>query len=332
MTDNDIIELHFDEDSPEKELPTQEEAKPEEKPIERRKKRSKSRHSKRRQTKRVQATEELKPEKESVLVFPDKDIESAAGDGNKAPCPTEGVNIIRVEEPQSTVHVDFSRYSALDRAKIRKSFIQKVLILLMIQLSVSVIMVACATIESTGVKDFMIRHEGLYILAIWLSIAIILILICRRDVVRKVPKNYVIYGVFTLSMSYVLGAIASMTGGDVVMVASIMTCATVGSIALYAYKTKNDLTKQGPVIASLPTILIIMIVLGIIYPTQFVYVFSGAVFAVAFAFYLAYDIQTLLGRFELKYAIDDYVLAAIDIYIDIYTIFTQLMRFLSNFF
>jgi len=44
-------------------------------------------------------------------------------------------------------------------------------------------------------------------------------------------------------MSYTLAAICSLTDGDVVLIASVMTVASVFSITLYACKTKKDLSK-----------------------------------------------------------------------------------------
>ncbi len=52
--------------------------------------------------------------------------------------------------------------------------------------------------------------------------------------------------------------------------------------------------------------------------------------AVLFSFYLIFDTQLILGKFENAYTLDDAYLAAIQLYADIIQIFLSILNIVSN--
>ena len=51
---------------------------------------------------------------------------------------------------------------------------------------------------------------------------------------------------------------------------------------------------------------------------------------VVFGLYLIYDTQLILRKYGLKYSIDDYIIAALNLYVDIIEIFIYILRCIKN--
>ena len=50
-----------------------------------------------------------------------------------------------------------------------------------------------------------------------------------------------------------------------------------------------------------------------------------------FGLYLVYDVQLISGKFGIEYSIDDYIFAAMELYLDIIRLFLEILRILSKF-
>ena len=57
------------------------------------------------------------------------------------------------------------------------------------------------------------------------------------------------------------------------------------------------------------------------------YIYVGLII---FCIYLIYDVQLLIGNSEKKFSEDDYILAAINIYLDIIAIFIRLLEIIGS--
>ena len=110
-----------------------------------------------------------------------------------------------------------------------------------------------------------------------------------------------------------------------------MTATVTVALTIYAFQTKYDFTAQGGLLSSFLTILIVFGLFNIIFGasqlTQTVYAAFGALL---FSAYLVYDTQLLVGGEHKQYQLspDDYVFAAVVIYLDIINLFLYLLEFL----
>ena len=48
-------------------------------------------------------------------------------------------------------------------------------------------------------------------------------------------------------------------------------------------------------------------------------------------FYLVYDTQLIMGKFGYGYSVDDYIFAAMELYIDIIRLFLLILRIVAKF-
>jgi len=180
-------------------------------------------------------------------------------------------------------------------------------------------------------RKFLHDEPYLAIVALMITIVSLLALVCKRNNLRKVPWNYILLFTFTCAISYDLAFIASFTGSAIVIIAAVMTLIIVFGATVYAWKSKDNFTRMGYFLYEIVPLCIGLLILGIIYPKMIITGLISAAIAFIFSIHLTFDIKRLIGKFEVKYTVDDYILAALDIYIDIYIIFVELFQLVQTF-
>ena len=73
----------------------------------------------------------------------------------------------------------------------------------MTQLSITAIGVTIS-VNISGFKDFFAKNMGIYIIAVVLYVVSVICLGCYKSIARKVPLNYSLLAVLTLSMIYMV--------------------------------------------------------------------------------------------------------------------------------
>lgn len=239
----------------------------------------------------------------------------------------EGVNsespkIEGFDEEQTQLKID---------EKIRAGFIIKVYSIVAFQLSISIIFIGCAYIP--GYSTFLYSTIGIVLLTISMIGAIMLAILLGliAKVARRFPVNYILLVLFTIFESFILQFICSSYDYKTVLIAGIMTIGVVACLALYALKTKTDYTWKG---AFLCNTLIHFILTGFLmtflWKIYFLQILYSAFGVWIFSMYLIYDMQLISGKFGTKFSIDDYIMAAINIYLDIINIFLKLLELFGS--
>ena len=217
----------------------------------------------------------------------------------------------------------------------RLNFIRKVYGILGVQLLISTIFVLIGTffINLRELNNAMasIFFVGL-IVSIILSYTMVIAIVCC--VGRVYPANYICLMIFTLAESFLLMLIASTYEPRSVIIALAMTAAATCALSVYAFTTKTDFT---PWVGVLWMVLIGFIVFSILY-SIFIYPYSSLkvdktfyfigciVGLIIYSLYLIIDTQLMIGKFGLKYEIDDYIIVALNLYLDIINLFLYLLK------
>ena len=105
-----------------------------------------------------------------------------------------------------------------------------------------------------------------------------------------------------------------------------LTVVTVTSLTVYAFITKNDFTGLGSFLSTALTLLIVASFMQIFFPIPLYNLIVTYFSLLLFSVYLIYDVQLVVGDKEKKFSEDDYILAALNIYLDIVNIFIQLLK------
>ena len=163
-----------------------------------------------------------------------------------------------------------------------------------------------------------------------INIVTLYALACYRNVARKVPLNYILLAIFTLTECYTISIITGLTDGMTVLMAGSLTAAVTVSLTIYAFKTKTDFTTCGGFLFVCIAALIVGSIIGAIVRSKILNLVLCVLGVIIYGLYLIFDTQLLVGKNRHAFSIDDYIVAAMFLYIDIIQIFLYILQILSS--
>ena len=156
-------------------------------------------------------------------------------------------------------------------------------------------------------------------------------IICGRKLARTVPTNYILLFTFTLCESYLVMYLCSFYSPQIVAIAASFTLAVTVSLTLYAFFTKHDFTYCYAALFLFFTVTFVSSLLMFILPqNRFVIVLYSGLGAIIYGFYLVMDTQMLIGGGRYELSPEDYVIAALIIYLDIIVLFLHILRAIGD--
>ncbi|XP_034411055.1 protein lifeguard 3-like [Cyclopterus lumpus] len=219
-----------------------------------------------------------------------------------------------------------------DSLTIRHAFIRKVYLILAAQLLVTTAIVAVFTFVQP-VRLFVRRNPAIY----WGSFVVYfvtnIVLVCCKGPRRKFPWNVILLAIFTLAMSYMTGTISSYYDTKAVFLALGITAVVCIAVTVFCFQTKVDFTKYQGLFCVLGIVvfvtgIITTIVLSITY-IPWLHMLYAAIGAIAFTLFLAYHTQLLIGNRKHSISPEEYVFAALSLYVDIVQIFLFLLQIIG---
>jgi len=214
--------------------------------------------------------------------------------------------------------------------KTRLGFIRKVMMILATQLTFTAVGIIFAVANADSVISFFSHNPYLLWVAIGVYIVTLLLLCCVRSIARTVPQNYICLGIFTCAMTVMCMAICAMYDPQSVMIAAILTAVMVCSLMFYAITTKTDFTLCIGVLWALILVSLTCIILSIFMRSRILQIMISGVAIVIVSFYIVFDTQLIIGNKENKLQIDDYVFAAMMLYLDIIRLFLEILKILGS--
>jgi len=233
--------------------------------------------------------------------------------------------------------------SAITDINVRHGFIRKVFAILAVQLIVTTI-IATATCQAFAHVDQRNPPASLMILqtlALAASVGTMLSLCCCPHVMREYPTNYMVLGIFTLGEAVLVGIICSQYTAQSVLVAFGLTAFIVTALMLFACQTKYDFTGLMPyfyiatlILFGLSVVLSFASMFGASQtgPYRTMYLLYAGAGALLFLGYIVLDTQLIIGgkNASMQIGIDDYCLAALNIYLDIIQLFLFILQLLGD--
>ena len=163
--------------------------------------------------------------------------------------------------------------------------------------------------------------------------ALIMLVCCIESLGRRYPHNYVLLSVFTMGQGFNLATYCVMMDAEIILVAAGMTAAITLMLSVFACQTKIDFTGAGPYLyVALNCLILFSFVIWFGWApggARNIYLLLGVLI---FSMYLVYDTQLSVGGEHKSYQfdMDDYVLAALVIYLDIINLFILLLQLLNG--
>jgi FtsH-binding integral membrane protein len=239
--------------------------------------------------------------------------------------------VVAPNDPSLSSAPPKASYAENMEKRVRLGFMRKVYGILTVQLFVTFgIVCVFAFVES--VKEAVQSKPSIMYAAIAVSFASLIALSCCPGVAKNVPGNYICLAVFTLSEAYLLGAISSYYSTSALVWSIGALVIIVVGLTLFAFQTKIDFTTLS---GSLFVILLAFILFGIwaaIFRSQVVQTIYATLGVIIFGIFLVYDTQLVIGgkHHAVSYTSDDYVFAALNLYLDIVQMFLYLLRLFGN--
>lgn len=224
--------------------------------------------------------------------------------------------------------------SSLSSTNIRLSFIRKVYGILGFQLILTTL-ICIISMTSADFAQFQAENVGVFIGVAVLSVIVLLAILCFKTVAKTVPTNYICLTIFTICEAYMVSfACSSVEEPKIVLMAACMTLAMTISLTIYAFTTKRDFTVMGSTLFIIATALLMFGIFMWAFSSwnKPLYILYTTLGVIVYGFYLVYDTQLIMGGKEEEIDLDDYIIGAIMIYLDIIIIFLKLLTLLKELF
>jgi FtsH-binding integral membrane protein len=234
------------------------------------------------------------------------------------------------EGQQREVFTDGTAWVKSANHQVRMGFIRKVYCILMMQLLVTLAVAAPFQILSV---DWLQQHVWILFGCSLMSLVLVCAMTCSQRLTRSFPTNFIVLLSFTACEGVCVGFLAATYTIQSVLISVGLTVLIVAALTVYAWTTKKDFTGCGPylfgVLLSLIIFTICMGVLRFCLGLSFEYAEMGLniLCILLFVVYIIYDTQLIIGgEHKHQFSIDDYVLAAISLYLDIINLFVHLLQ------
>jgi FtsH-binding integral membrane protein len=220
-----------------------------------------------------------------------------------------------------------SAHFAVQDAAVRRGFARKVAGIVAAQLAVTFCAVACAVLlEPLGAY----LRERVWPLAASSAAALLCVVVLVRSPaqLRAFPSNLAWLGAITLAESASLACLCVRLESQDVVLAAAASAALGAGLALFAVLTDLDATDLGAYLLAALSALLFFCVAALGVPAL-----QGATCAAGlllFSMYLVHDVQLIVGDRHNRYDVDDYVLASLQVYLDLLNIFVRVLRIVGK--
>ncbi len=218
----------------------------------------------------------------------------------------------------------------------RLGFVRKVYSIVSVQLLATTLMVMLCM---GPLRSYLTYPEhtfpfALFILCSVMALILCIAVACYPAVGRRVPTNYFILGLFTLCEAYTVGYITVFAEPmDVLLAASLALSMTL-VLTIYAFTTKTDFTTWGAFLwIAAWGLIAFSLMFFFIGPTNAAFtplvITISVVTIIIYGIYLVYDTQLIMGGKRFELSLDDYIIAAMVIYIDVIVLFLKFLEIIQ---
>jgi len=239
------------------------------------------------------------------------------------PMPEDEEALINEKRNRSSIVNDFMYGSnvAQCHVKIRMGFLRKVYGILSVQLILST--VTAGIIRFSPWSHFHIRENPWVVMVMLFSSMVLLV--CLHIKRKETPVNFILLGFFTFSEAFTVGVIVTYYDQVVVLQAFILTTLVVVGLTVYTLQTKRDFSKWGAGLFAGLLVLIIGGFLQIVLASAWLETVMAIGGALLFCGFIIYDTHVIMHQLSPE----EYILATINLYLDIINLFLHILRILD---
>ncbi|TCD62032.1 hypothetical protein EIP91_007550 [Steccherinum ochraceum] len=207
--------------------------------------------------------------------------------------------------------------------EIRQAFVRKVYSILFVQILATCI-VAGGVSQSRGAVEWVQANTWALYVPLIGTLVNLGFLYWKR---HSHPLNLVLLSTFTLLEAWALGVMTAFVDNKIVLQALLITLGVFLGLTLFTFQSKYDFSGMGPWLFGGLMALMMTGVVGIFVPfgktMDLVYAGGGCLL---FSGYIVYDTYNINNRLSP----DEYIMAAISLYLDFINLFINVLRLLNN--
>ncbi|XP_020024307.1 protein lifeguard 4 [Castor canadensis] len=225
--------------------------------------------------------------------------------------------------PCSSIEDDFNYGSCVASASvhIRMAFLRKVYSILSLQVLLTTV-TSAVFLYFESIRTFVHASPALILVSALGSLGLIFALTLNR---HKHPLNlYLLFG-FTLLEALTVATVVTFYDVYIILQAFVLSTAVFLGLTVYTLQSKRDFSKFGAGLFAVLWILCLSGFLKIFFYSATVELVLSAVGALLFCGFIIYDTHSLMY----KLSPEEYVLAAISLYLDVINLFLHLLRVLE---
>uniref|UniRef100_A0A3P9MY18 Si:ch211-284o19.8 n=1 Tax=Poecilia reticulata TaxID=8081 RepID=A0A3P9MY18_POERE len=183
--------------------------------------------------------------------------------------------------------------------------------------------VVCVFTFSSVVKEAVQNNLWAYLSSFIVFIVVAFTLSCCRSFSRRHPWNLVgLVGIFLSNLSYMVGTVASFHNTTAVVITMAVTFL---GVLLFCFQTRYDFTIYYGVLLIMAVDVIMFGVICTFYYSHVASIIYGCLGALLYSLFLLVDCQLMMGKMSYRLNPEEYVNAALTIYLDIILIFLYLL-------
>ena len=180
------------------------------------------------------------------------------------------------------------------------------------------------------IKNFLLEQKILCLVSVliclFIYIACFIIFICKPDIMRRVPHNYIFLLIVTVCLTIILIFISAFYTAKIVIAAVSFLIAICLAIFFICVFNKIDIRFLAMAIVSLCFCMFNYGLLALIFRSNYLYFLYCFLAAIVFTLFIVYDTIQIRDHFS----IDDYAFAALTLYLDIIRLFIEILKILGS--
>ena len=153
------------------------------------------------------------------------------------------------------------------------------------------------------------------------------IFIANPDALNRVPTNYFILFIMTTFLGLLCGVVATLYKFEIVICAiSCVIAISLGSFCVGFFIKTKELKFYHLFIPSIASLIIHYIAMVLIFRSNYLYFFYCSIIAIFYALYISFDTIVIKEGFS----VDDYILGAIILTLDIVRLFIIILSYFGS--
>jgi len=204
----------------------------------------------------------------------------------------------------------------------RLNFLRKVYAILSIQVAITTGICAMVLTHPTLKATFQKNVDFMPMLGIVTFMVLIWLHVKRRDY----PTNFYLLGLFTILQSLTIAAVTTFYDSTIVIKAAFITATVFVSLTMYTFQSKKDYSSWGAALYCGLWILICTSFMQIFFHSPMFEQLSAAAGAGLFCLFIIYDTHLIMKKLNPE----EYILASINLYLDIINLFLEILRIMGE--